>query len=387
MRLRSEDRGESRYEGRFERAKDPRRLGGWLLALVILLLSLARTGEEVFKLLSYADVFIGGGKLLIYENVKTVELGPSIGGEDNPIPVYTGIPETDPTGEYIYKLDDGTTIVYQGHTYELNRNLATILFLGIDHAIEETDRIGTGGQSDVMLVIGLDTETGETTILTLSRDTYGQVDVYSLNGSFVETQFLQITLAYGYGNGKETSCENSMRTVSRLLYGLPIGSYIALDMDGILEANELIGGVTVPSLIDVTFADKTVAHVGDLIELHGKNLERYIRTRTREIDANTKRMERQKQYMTAFAEAAIARSREDLTFPVELFSALAPYMVTNLDISDVTFLSSTFLSHGASFSFRGVSGTYGKLDGSTVIYPDEVDLFEAVLQVFYKQVD
>ena len=62
-------------------------------------------------------------------------------------------------------------------------------------------------------------------------------------------------------------------------------------------------------------------------------------------------------------------------------------MVTSLEIPDVTFLSSVFLSHGADFQFRTISGTFGKLDGSTVLYPDETDLFEAVLELFYKRVD
>jgi anionic cell wall polymer biosynthesis LytR-Cps2A-Psr (LCP) family protein len=158
-------------------------------------------------------------------------------------------------------------------------------------------------------------------------------------------------------------------------------------MKGIEAANELVGHVKVKSLIDVRMYDGKVFHVGDTIELQGKYLDRYIRTRTQEINANSMRMERQKQYMIEFANLAFVRARKDLSFPVDLFSALAPYMVTNLDIPDVTFLSTTFLSHGANFSFRGIKGTLDKLNGTTVLYPDETDLFEAVLEVFYKQVD
>ena len=51
------------------------------------------------------------------------------------------------------------------------------------------------------------------------------------------------------------------------------------------------------------------------------------------------------------------------------------------------FLSSTFISHGAEFDFRTIEGTPDKLNGSTVLYLDEIDLFEAVLQMFYVQVD
>ena len=271
--------------------------------------------------------------------------------------------------------------------YELNRNLTTVLFLGVDHDIEESHTVGKGGQSDVILLIAMDTVTGQTTILNIPRDAYAQVDLYSVGGIFLGTDYVQITLAYAYGDGRQSSCENAVLSVSRLLYGLPISSYLALDMKGIQAANETVGGVTVNSLIDTKMPDGTELHEGDLIELHGKNLDHYIRTRGRDLEANARRMERQKQYVTAFSKLAVAKSKQSLSFPVDLFSTLAPYMVTNLDVSDVTFLSSTFLSHNADYHFRDLHGSFDKLNGSTVCYLDEMDLFEAILQVFYIQVD
>lgn len=373
-------------KGRFEapRRRAARRITGGVLALIVLLLCLSRAGAEAFKLISCADVFIGGGRMLVYGNVEKVDMG-----EKAPnLPIFTEVPSSEPEDDYVLWLNDGTTVVYQGHTYELNRNLTTILFLGVDHDIEEEHVIGNGGQSDVILLIGLDTQTGETTVLNIPRDAYAQVDLYSVGGIPLGTDNVQITLAYAYGDGRHTSCENAMRSVSRLLYSLPISSYLALDMKGIDAANEAVGRVTVRSLIDTTIpgTDEEV-HQGDLIELHGRSLDHYIRTRSYDLEGNARRMERQKQYVTEFSKLAVAKSRESLSFPADLFSSLAPYMVTNLSIADVTFLSSTFLSHSAVFSFRDLHGSFDRLNGSTVCYLDEVDLFEAVLQVFYTQVD
>ena len=369
-------------KGRFEAPKRGRRITGGLLALLILVLSLSRLGAEAFKLLSYADLFIGGGKLLISNGMN---IGDGLQGKDQFVPVYNEVP-SDPDADGIVKLEDGT-ILYKGHTYQLNQDLATVLFLGVDHSIEEEQTVGIGGQSDVMLLVGLDTKTGETTVLNISRDTYAQVDIYSVNHQFIETRFEQITLAYAYGNGRETSCENAVQSVSRLLFGLPISSVLALDMKGLDAANEAVGHVKVKSLIDVQMPDGKTFQRGDLIELQGQYLDRYIRTRTQEVDANAARMERQRQFLTEMMLLAVSRSKSSPTFPVEFFSTLAPYMVTDLEIPDVTFLSSVFLNHGANYSIREVDGTFGKLNGSAVFYPDELDLFEAVLQVFYKQVD
>ena len=89
-----------RYEGRFQArpAKPVQRLTGGILALVILLLSVTRLGAEAFKLLAYADVFIGGGRMLIYGDVNNVDLNLSA------IPIYTEEPEN-PDGDYIIKLN------------------------------------------------------------------------------------------------------------------------------------------------------------------------------------------------------------------------------------------------------------------------------------------
>ena len=366
-----------RYEGRFAaRKKLPaRRITGGVLALVILLLTLVRAGAETFKLLSYADVLIGGSRMLVYGNVSQVDLPEAVKNreDDEPVPIV--------------RLDDGTSIRYNGHTYRLNRDLTTVLFLGIDHPIHDVEVIGTGGQSDVILLGIIDTKTGKTSVLNISREAYAQVDIYSVSGMFVETKFEQITLAYNYGDGKHTSAQNSVRSVSRLLYGLPISSYIALDLDGIMAVNEAVGGVTVEALEELDMPGNRVLRPGEQIELHGKDLERYIRARGTGVESNAARMERQKQYITEFAKVVVNKSKSDLSFPVELFSAVAPYMVTNLEIPDVAFLSSTFLSHGASFSLRDIDGSYDMLGDNAVYYLDETDLFEAVLELFYTQVD
>lgn len=378
--------------GRFEAQPDashvrPRRLVRSAVVVAVLLLALARIGTEAIKLLTYADLLLGGGRMLVYGDVQKVDLGASIARNGLSIPILTEVPEEAPTEDYILKLNDGTTIVYQGHTYELNRNLTTVLLLGIDHTIQDETLPGNGGQSDVILLAGLDTVTGESNLLEISREANAEVDVYSISNRFIETRFEQITLAYAYGNGRETSCENTVRAVSRLLFGLPISAYLAIDLDGLMEANEVIGGVTVKSLIDIQLPDGTNVKEGDMVELHGKNLERYIRTRTEALDGNQKRMERQKQFLLEFTKQAVARAKENLTFPVELFSALSPYTVTNLDISDVTFISSVFLNHGAQFNLRTIQGTLEQYNESSIYYLDEVDLFEAVLQVFYNRID
>lgn len=352
------------------------------LILALLLLSLVRMGAEGCKLLNYADVFIGGKNMLLYNNLDSVDLKK----DNSDISIVSDISKAG-DDKTLVKLNDGTTVLYKGHTYELNRDLATVLLLGVDHSIAKEAVPGEGGQSDVILLIAVDTKTGETKVLNVSREANAQVDIYTANNKWSGTRFAQITLAYAYGNGREASCENTIRAVSRLLYGLPIRSYLAVDMDGIKTANELVGGVSVQSLIDIKMPDGTVVKQGDQIELHGDNLERYIRTRDADLHANARRMERQKQYITAFSKLFRAQTQKNRSFPSKLFSALSSDVVTNLELSDVTFLSSIYLGHETDFKLLTLEGSFDRYNGSTIFNVDETSLLETVLEIFYQQVD
>lgn len=289
--------------------------------------------------------------------------------------------------------DDGKTVTYNGHHYRLNENLSTILFMGIDrYNVKEVEWIGEGGQADVLLLVALDTRTGALTILNIPRDTYAEMVLHSGQGNWIGYEMHQICLAYAYGNGRETSCENTLDSVSHLLYGLPISKYISLDMDGVQVANDAVGGVTVTALEDIKLSSWHSIKQGEEVTLRGDELEAYIRRRDHDESGNVPRMERQKQYVAAFAATLTQQAKSDFSVISRLYQALTPYMVSDLDLSDAVFLAQTYLEHGMSLEFLSFDGTYDWLENShgtknAVYYPDEDSLFEAVLAVFYTQVD
>lgn len=379
------------YTGRFQAAPTPKKARRWVPAVLLVILVLARIAATGVKGLSLYDYYVGGDNILIYGNVRGVDFGDRLNSQDGEKAIQV-IENEDavPTGDedYVIRLDNGKTLIYQGHTYTLNENLVTVLFMGIDRTLNDGELSDTEqrGQADVLLLIGIDTTTGKSTILNISRETYTQVDVYSINGTFIETRYEQIARAFGHGDGGEFSCENTRTAVSRLLYGLPISRYIALDMDGIQAANNAVGGVTLKSLFDFTGPNGKRYHKDDVLHLQGSLLDSYIRTRSlTDVDANAARMDRQVQYVKAFSRQVVSASNGSVTFSVDLFSALAPYMVTDLEIPDVTFLGSCYLDSGSEFTFRGLSGVYDLLGKNAVFYADDTDIFDAVLQIFYTQ--
>ena len=188
-------------------------------------------------------------------------------------------------------------IVYNGEKYKFNQDVTTILFAGIDTRSEEDQlgTLGTAGQADAIFVMSVNTNTGESKIMAVSRDSMVDVNVCDAAGNFLGTEELQICLAHAYGDGAESSSENLKRSVSRLFFGIPVNAYLTLDLDAISILNDTVGGVTVEVVEDLTHKDEALK-LGETVTLTGSQAETYVRYRDVQGDENQNnlRMERQK---------------------------------------------------------------------------------------------
>ena len=280
--------------------------------------------------------------------------------------------------------NDGEFVVYNGKTYQYNKNITNILFMGVDkRELQKTEVQGTGGQADVIVLLAVDTKTGKISMINISRDTMTDVTVYSANGGYVGSEKQQLCLSYAYGNGKETSCENTVNSVQRLFYNIPIKSYLALDLDGISAVNDSIGGV------DVTSPETIDSFVkGQNYHLEGELAESFVRSRNHEsADANTLRMQRQQVYVQQFMDKVISATKKQITTPVDLFNASSPYTCTNLNPSKILYLAqSVVLSNGMSVEMSTVPGEAKMGETYAEYYVDEGKFYEQFLNVFYNQV-
>lgn len=280
--------------------------------------------------------------------------------------------------------NDGEFVVYNGKTYQFNKNITNILFMGVDkRELEETEVQGTGGQADVIVLLAVDTKTGKISMINISRDTMTDVTVYSANGGYVGSETQQICLSYAYGDGKESSCENTVNSVKRLFYNIPIKSYLALDLDGIAAVNDSVGGV------DVTSPETIGSFVkGQEYHLEGELAESFVRSRNHEsADANTLRMQRQQMYVTQFMSKVISATKEKITTPVDLFNASSPYTCTNLNPSKISYLAqSVVMSNGMSVEMSTVPGESKMGETYAEYYVNESEFYELFLSVFYTPV-
>lgn len=286
------------------------------------------------------------------------------------------------------------TIIYNGHTYVYDRNKVAFAFIGVDReSITSNDDtlIGNSGQADTDVVGVIDTNTGEISIITIPRDTMVDIDLYTVGGEFVRTENMQLCLAYAYGDGGTSSCENVTTAISRILGNVPVEKYFALDLGGIAPLNDAIGGVTVTSLYD--FPAEGV-YKGDTVTIRGDFAETYVRQRNMDsIDASLNRTERQTQYIKAYVEQLRKAVTNDFSVVSQLYNTASEYSQTNISLSEVTYLASVVLSNGVSdFTQYTLDGEMRASDTATEdvfaeYYLDEDSVMDVVVNCFYEQVN
>ncbi len=284
--------------------------------------------------------------------------------------------------------DEGKTVVYQGKTYRYNEAVVSLLFLGVDkQSIGTAGSYGTNGQADSLFLATLDTKTGAVKVIPLSRESMVDVNLYAVDGSYLGSKKTQLCLAYAYAAGAKQGCENVMRSVGRLLYGMPIDGYIALDMNGVVALNRAVGGiqVTVPEQLIIQAAGQTITlRKGQTIRLNNDTVLPYIRNREEDAGANERRMIRQKQFLNEFIRVAAAEVKRDFSKLETYYTAAKPYTASDLTLAEITYLASTYLVGGQqSITYQAVTGKSVAGAEHAEFYPDEVSLYETILDTFY----
>lgn len=330
--------------------------------------------------------------LLLILLTVIVFLGMQIAGKNAMHATETvGVEKTALASEDVELGDNGDVIVYKGETYRYNENITSVLCMGVDtkELGEEASEIGENGQADMLMLAILDTQSGEVNLWNISREAMTDVDVYNVNGEYVRTEEMQLCLAYAYGDGKKTSCKNTIKSVSRLLYGMPIQSYAVLNLDAIQPMNDAIGGV------DVVINEGDVLprefKPGTTVHLEGKDVITYVRHRSPgaeggTLDSNNNRMARHRQYMMKFIQKVLQKTKEDIKIPINLFyiAVNGKYMITDLTISKISYMASVFSKVDFSEdNFWTIPGEIVKGEKYAEYHVDDEVLYQRILDTFY----
>ena len=161
---------------------------------------------------------------------------------------------------------------------------------------------------------------------------------------------MQLCTAHWYGKDKTASCENTVNTVSKMLGGVPIDGYYALQMEAMSLLNHEVGGVTVTLEDDMTSLDPEMKK-GTTLTLTDHQAELLIQTRyAMDDDRNTERMRRQQIFMKAFMNKMKEKNAEDVNATIELYDRLRPYATENINMNELT----TILQNMQGYSDKGI---------------------------------
>ncbi|MHC5248869.1 LCP family glycopolymer transferase [Enterococcus sp. LJL90] len=161
----------------------------------------------------------------------------------------------------------------------------SILLMGVDTDVERTEE-GDTGRTDSMMVVTINPGTGQTTMVSIPRDTLVEMD-YQYGNVYI--QYDKINAAYAYGGAAL-----AMKTVEDLL-DIPIDHYATVNMDGMADLIDAVGGVTVNN----AFAfDLNMEHFDEgELQLTGKRAVEYARMRYEDPNGDYGRQERQREVL------------------------------------------------------------------------------------------
>lgn len=228
-----------------------------------------------------------------------------------------------------------------GKAWKYNPNLYNVLILGIDKEEEGVVQgtAGVAGQCDVVMILSMNRKTKEATVLQVSRDAMTDIDIYDMNGNYFTTMKSQLATQFAYNIGGTSSCWATKKTVSKLLYDLPIDNYIAIDLKAIKTMNDMVGGVTLTIPKDYTAIDPVFVE-GASVTLDGELAERYVRTRDKsQTGSNNERMQRQADYVPALIAKAKANGSEDGSVYEKYLAKLDSYIITDMTVDQMVSLA------------------------------------------------
>ena len=264
---------------------------------------------------------------------------------------------------------------YNGNSYYYNNDLVNILLIGVD---KDSVKDKNSKQADALFLVSFNPKDNTVNVIAISRNTLADIEIYDMNGEFLATEKTQICLSYAYGKDAGESSLLTCKAVSRLLYNIPINGYYTVYMDSIAQIVDSVGGVTVTVPEDLT---DVYSHwkKGATVTITGKDAIAYLRHRK---NLSEDRLQRQKQFISAFAESAKRAVLKDISLPFNMYNKLAKNTVTNVDVTSAVYLASEIIK--ADLKILQIPGNVGFKDEKETFEPNETALYEQVLDVFYK---
>ena len=137
-------------------------------------------------------------------------------------------------------------IKLNGNKYEYYHDFENYLLIGTDATGNNKNGADyQGSMADFLMLVIVDKTENTYSFLQFNRDTMTEVALIDHNGEGEATANIQLCTAHWYGGNREQSCENTVKSVKKLLGGIQIDGYYELNMNEIPKLNSMVDGVTV----------------------------------------------------------------------------------------------------------------------------------------------
>lgn len=204
----------------------------------------------------------------------------------------------------------------------------TILLMGVD--TDAATRTGgwEEGRSDSMILVTVNPETQKTTMLSLTRDT--MVEIANADGTSSGT-VEKLNHSYSYGQAPM-----AVATIEKLM-NVHINHYVEINMDGLVELVEAVGGITVNNTLGFPIsieaqepAYTAVVDPGEQL-INGEQALVYARMRYDDPEGDIGRQKRQREVITAIVKKLL--NLEGFTQYKKILDAISNNMRTDIEIS------------------------------------------------------
>ena len=276
---------------------------------------------------------------------------------------------------------EGDYIQAGGHKYKLNENLRTSMPLGIDTegSLREEKEPGMGGQSDAIYLLVCNMEDRTSRVIGIPRDTMTEIRIFLPSGEDNGTSIDHLTLQYGFGDGMEKSCLLTEEAVSKLMCGLPIDGYLAVNLGAVPDLAEALGGIQVVVPDDSAKKEEKTFEKGAVVTLDRTNVKKFLRFRDTDVSQSAViRMERHKAFFKGCLKTLREIIKNDPTQILRLYNQCSSQFLT--DISPDQCLELAGLNFDENVEIIPGEYTSGKYFDE--FYADESGLEQMVVDVF-----
>lgn len=231
----------------------------------------------------------------------------------------------------------------------------SFVFLGIDNGVG--DRLEEVGRSDAIILGTINPNTKKTTLVSIPRDTYALMEGYVTE--YDDFFYDKITHAYAFGEAEMTV--NSIQE----LVNIPIDYYVEVNMQGLMDVVNAIGGIEVTS--PLTFDYQGFSFVEEETKIMGGH-EALAFSRMRKVDPQGDFGRQQREKIVIEAIISKALSFDTISNFQSILKTTEDNVQTNLTFKELTNLLSGYREALGNIDQGGLLGEEMWLDEIYYLY-------------------